>query len=714
MKKIILLLGMAFIAVLITFFALTQSLTSQTSANVATDTKKDDTIHLKFAHHMPKNSVLDTSALEYAEEVKRKTQGKVLIDVFPNQELGNSHQMVELSRLGEIDILVTPTAKMSVAVPSMQYADLPFLFPTREDAYTLLDGEVGELLLKDLDSVDLLGVAFWEGGFKNFTANKPLLKIEDFKDLKIRVMKSRIIMEQFYALGAKPITIDFHATKQALQDGVVDAQENPLSGIVSMDFYKVQSDLTLSEHAYLAYVVSFSKKNILKLPLEIQTVLIQTAKEMAGPEREAAVKEYAGNLETLKKSGMNIHTLSLEEKARFKEATSYIMKTYEDILGAHIVSKTEEYFYKQSNKENIVAIGIDADLSMGAKGSGLAIKRGVELAVDKINKSGGLLGKQVVVVAKDHMGVSTQADENMKEFVSDKHIIALIGGKHSAIVSSYMKDIQDNKLIFFSPWAASTSIIDNGYKENYLFRVSVNDKYATKYLAQEALKKSSNPVIVVENSTWGKEALENINIYLTSKGLPKQEGIIISRGESQFEKVFNLIKDGNYDSIIMVLNSQEGQRVVTYMGQNNIKLPIISHWGIVGDKFFDANKKYLEDIDLRFIQTFSLANNNTLEAKNLIQNYKESYHKSSSEQINAITGVVQAYDAVMLLAQAIERCGSFDSDEIRRSLENTQGYNGVIKTYVKPFDQVDHDALDLEDYFMATFDKDGNITPVKE
>lgn len=92
-------------------------------------------------------------------------------------------------------------------------------------------------------------MAFWDGGFKNFTSNKPLLKLEDFKDLKIRVMKSRIIMEQFYALDAKPITIDFHATKQALIDGVVDAQENPLDEIVTMGFYEAQSDITLSERS---------------------------------------------------------------------------------------------------------------------------------------------------------------------------------------------------------------------------------------------------------------------------------------------------------------------------------------------------------------------------------------------------------------------------------------------------------------------------------
>ncbi|MFA6192059.1 MAG: DctP family TRAP transporter solute-binding subunit [Sulfurimonas sp.] len=713
MKKVILLITGLFVTMFIVLLTLTKSSDTQKMVDVI-EKKSSDIIELKFGHHMPKESVLDRAALRFANEVEKKTNGKVKITVYPNQQLGDSQQMMELSRLGEIDIIATPTAKLSVAVPSMQYADLPFLFPTRGDAYALLDGKVGNMLLNDLNDIDLLGVAFWDAGFKNFTANRPLLKIEDFKDLKMRVMKSRIIMEQFYALSAKPITIDFHATKQALEEGAVDGQETPLSGTVGMEFYKVQSDITLSEHGYLAYVLTLSKKSISKLPLEIQTILVQTAKEITPWEREESLIEEKNQFEVIKKSGINIHTILPEERERFVKATSYIMKEYENIIGSHIISQTEEYLYKKYNKENIIAIGVDADLSMGAKGSGLAIKRGVELAAEAINKEGGLLGKKVIVVAKDHQGISTQANENIKEFIDDKNIIAVIGGKHSAIISSYMKEIQENKLLYFSPWAAAPTVTENGYEENYVFRVSLNDRYAAKFLAQEALKKSSNPAIVVENSLWGKEALENINLYLESKGLPKQDGIIINRGEEHFDKVFNKINSEKYDSIIMVLNSQESSKFVAYMGANNFHTPIISHWGMVGDSFFETNKNYLKDIDLRFIQTFSLVNNNKKEAKDLANEYMKTYSKSSNEEINAITGVAQAYDSVMLLAQAIKTCNSFDSKTVKDALENSDSYEGALKRYKKPFNRTNHDALTIEDFFMAKFDAHGSIVPMRD
>jgi tripartite ATP-independent transporter DctP family solute receptor len=670
------------------------------------------TFQLKFAHHMPKNSVVHKAAERFAKEIEKKTNSKVKITIFPNQEFGNSHQMLELSRLGHIDILLTATAKISVAMPSMQYADLAFLFPTQEDAYSLLDGKVGDMLLKDLNQIDLLGVTFWDGGYKNLTSNRPLTKLQDFKDLKVRVMKSRIIMEQFSALNAKPITIDFHATKQALSDEVVDAQENPLSEIVTMGFYKVQSDITLSNHSYLPYVLTFSKKSFSKLPLDIQNILIQTAKKITPWERQQIKNEDNKSLNIIKKEGLNVHYLSAADKQDLKDATSYIMKKYENILGSHIISKTQEYLYKKYNKEDVVVIGVDADLSMGAKGSGLAIKRGVELAVDDINKQGGLLSKKVVVIAKDHQGLSTQANENIKEFINDKNTLAVIGGKHSSIISSYIKDIQENKLIFISPWAAAPSVTQNGYKDNYIFRVSLNDSYATKFLTQVALKKYTNPAIVVENSIWGKEALHNINLHLMSRGLAKQEGIIINRGENKFENFFKNVKAKKHDSIIMVLNAQESKKIVRQMWANNLKIPIISHWGIVGDSFFEDSKNYLKEMDLSFIQTFSLKNNTKKEAQKLKNNYLKAYSTSSNEQINAITGVAQAYDAVMLLATAIKRCNTLDTSVVKNALENIDVYEGVLKKYKHPFSKTNHDALKTKDFFMAKFDKDGNIIAV--
>ena len=715
MKKLFLFLGFLSVAVMIFLFNTNSTnLTKEVQSKNNLKTKSEKIIKLKMAHNLPINSALHEASVLFAKKVKEKTYDQVQIEIFPSQRLGNDHQMVELARAGKIDILLTPTAKMSLSVPSMQYADLPFLFPTRKDAYLLLDGKPGQMILNDLSSIDLVGVSFFENGFKHFTGNVPLLSPNDFKDKKIRVMKSRIIMEQFKALGAKPVAIDFHATKKALKDRVVDGQENPLVAIVNMGFHEVQSDLTISEHAYLPYVFTISKKTLSKLPIEIGDILIQTGKEVTAWERLETQKRETEFLDTIRKAGVNIHVLTKEQKEKFAQATKNIVNMYEDIIGSHIISKTQELLYKKYKDENSIVIGINADISMGTKGAGLAIKRGAELAVDEINSQGGLLGKRVVLIAKDHKSISTQGIQNVQKFIKNSDVKAIIGGKHSPIISSEISYIQEAKIPYIIPWAASSNVTDNGYEDNYIFRVSLNDKYAIKFLVEQTLKNNNNPAIVVENSIWGRGAYKHIKKYMTIKGLPVPEAIIINRGDNDYENIIQSIKDQNADSILMVMDATEGTKFVKSIGKNSINLPIVSHWGIVGGDFFKINKKYLKKIDLKFIQTFSFFKNKNSVAKKLGLKYLKKYGKDSLKQIASPTGVAQAYDSMKLLAQAIKKANSFDRIKIKEALETITFYKGAVKTYNNPFDIKDHDALDEKDFFMARYNEDGSIIPDKK
>ena len=676
--------------------------------------KKDEVLRLKMAHNLPPKSALHEASLLFAQKVKENSNNKIQIEIYPNQQLGNDYQMVELAREGKIDILLTPSAKMSVSLPCVQYADLPFLFPSREDAYELLDGEPGKMILKEMGKIDLLGVAFWENGFKHFTGNTPLLSPEDFKDKKIRIMKSRIIMEQFDALGAKPVFIDFHSTKKALQDKVVEGQENPLVAIVNMDFHKVQSNLTISEHAYLPYIFSISKKTLRDLPIEIQNILIDTAREVTSWEREETQKREKTFLDTIKNEGVKIHTLNDEEKKRFRDATEYIVKMYEDVIGSHIISKTEDILYNKYKPDDTVVFGVDADLSMGSKSAGLAIKRGVELAADNINAKGGLLGKKVRVIAKDHKSISTQGIKNINDFISDPDIKAVIGGKQSAIIASEIKYIQKSKKPYISPWAASSKIINNGYEENYLFRVSANDDFVIKILFNEVLRNHSRPLVIVENSIWGRGALKQVENLAVKQNMGTVNTVIVNRGENDFSNIIKYIREENVDSILMVLNTEEGTNVVNALFQNDIFLPVVSHWGIVGGEFFRNNENYLKRTDLRFIQSFSFINNPNQNAKELSASYLKKYGKRSIKEITAPNAVAQAYDAALILAEAIKKANSFEGQKIKEQLEKIKILKGAVKTYIDPFSRKDHEALEEEDFFFAKFNQEGKIIPVKK
>lgn len=707
-----LVIAIAAVVVFVGYFLSYPSVDAQENIS---EKKKEGTVSLRFGHNTPVDSALHLAAMKFAKEVSRKSGGRLKVKVFPAQELGNDHQMVEMARRGALDIILTPTAKMSVAVPAMQYADLPFYFPTRKDVYDMLDGEPGKMLLEKLRPIGLIGVTFWENGFKQFTGNQPFLTPEDFKGKKIRVMKSRMIMDQFKSLGANPIPIDFHSTRKALADNVVDGQENPLIAIVSMGFHEVQSDLVLSEHAYLGYVFSLSQKTLKKLSLAERNILIETAKEITPWEREETQRRETKLIETIKASGVKVHHLDSKQRRAFSAITAHIVEEFEAVIGPDIISKTEELLLKKygpapESKEQIV-IGMDADFSISGIKTSLAIKRGAELAITKINSQGGLLGKPVVLLAKDNHLTPNIGRDNVAYFANRDDVVAILGGKHSAVINEEIPLIQKRKIPYLVSYAAAEKLTRNGYEDNYLFRVSVNDSFSTKYLAEHMKVHGIKPIIIVENTVWGRSALEQIRSYL-GRSQQAIASLIINRGQKEFKRELMEIQSLGADTIILVTDTIEGSRLIKMLEQKSITMPIISHWGIAGGDFYDNNKNFIKKSHLEFIQTFSFITTNSPLAKSIAKEYTTRYHIEDEASIEAPVAVAQSYELVMMLAQAIRKARTTERTAVKKALEHLGRYEGVIKRYDPPFTPSDHDALDITDLFMATYDKQGHIVPM--
>ncbi|MBO1923626.1 DctP family TRAP transporter solute-binding subunit [Thiomicrorhabdus sp. 6S3-12] len=680
-------------------------------------TIENEQIHLRFGHNTPENSALHLAALRFAEQVKQKTRNRVIIEVFPSQQLGNDHEMVEMAREGTLDILLTPTAKMSVPLPAMQYADLPFFFPSREDAYALLDGEPGRLLLDKLNQIDLVGVTFWENGFKHFTGNQPFLQPSDFTGKKIRVMKSRIIMDQFRALGAEPVPIDFHSTRQALADNVVDGEENPLVAIVSMGFHEVQSDLVLSEHAYLGYVFSISKKVFDNLPQDVRTVLIETAKEITPWERNETQRREQMLLEQIRKAGVQIHKLTAEQRQAFASKVSWIAKASEPVIGPEIISKTEEYLLNKYGpapelKEQIV-IGLDADLSLDGGVVGLSIKRGIELALDEINTAGGVLGKPLRLIARDHRMTASMGVRNLQYFIDRDDVVAVIGGKHSAVIMEELALINQARIPYLIPWAALSELTENNYADNYVFRIAVNDRLVSPFIAKYLLKHHKHPAIVVENTIWGRGNMQRISKYMNDKGVAPGVIITLNRGQGDLSNELKKITDAKCDSIILVADSNEAANFVTQLANHPSPLPVVSHWSIAGGDFYQRVHNVLPRIDLKFFQAYSTTNNRP-ELEALLSLYRQVYAVPKNKPINSPLATARAYDLTHLLALAITQAGRTDRSNVKLALEHLKPFNGAIKYYQQAFRPDNHDALSDNQYFMARFDDKGFIVPVSE
>jgi len=295
---------------------------------------------MKFGHDMPEDSAQHVAALKYADLVKERTKGQVEIKVFPAQQLGTDPEMVQQAQMGTLEIVLPPTAKISGFAAQLQLADLPFLFPSKEACYQVLDGPVGDKVLALLDAKGLKGVSFWESGFKQITANKAIRKPEDFAGMKVRVMESPLLIAQYKQVKANPVPIDFAETYNALQQGVVDAQENPLVSIVNMKFYEVQKYTMLSNHGFLGYAFLFSKKVYEGLPADIQKIMRDTARELASFERQDTARREAGYIERIKKGGSQIVTLTPQELQGFAKAFQPVHQQFAKTIGEDLLKET--------------------------------------------------------------------------------------------------------------------------------------------------------------------------------------------------------------------------------------------------------------------------------------------------------------------------------------------------------------------------------------
>lgn len=302
--------------------------------------------NMKFGHDMPEDSAQHVAALKYADLVKERTKGQVEIKVFPAQQLGTDPEMVQQAQMGTLEIVLPPTAKISGFAAQLQLADLPFLFPSKETCYQVLDGPVGDKVLALLDAKGLKGVSFWESGFKQITANKAIRKPEDFAGMKVRVMESPLLIAQYKQVKANPVPIDFAETYNALQQGVVDAQENPLVSIVNMKFYEVQKYTMLSNHGFLGYAFLFSKKVYDGLPADIQKIMRDTARELASFERQDTARREAGYIERIKKGGSQIVTLSPQELQAFEKAFRPVHQQFAKTIGEDLLKETYAHIEK--------------------------------------------------------------------------------------------------------------------------------------------------------------------------------------------------------------------------------------------------------------------------------------------------------------------------------------------------------------------------------
>ena len=296
-------------------------------------------IVIKFSHVVAKDTPKGLAAEYFAKKAEELTKGKVKVEVYANSTLYKDKEEMEALQLGAVQMLAPSLAKFGpLGVKEFEVFDLPFIFDDYNDLHKVTQGPVGQQLLTKLEPKGIRGLAYWDNGFKSFSLNSPIKMPADLKGNKMRIQSSKVLEEQMRALGALPQQMAFSEVYQALQTGVVDGTENPISNFYTQKMHEVQKHLAITDHGYLGYAVIVNKKFWDGLPADVRGQLETAMKDSTAYANKMAKEQNDKDLEAVKKSGKTaVYVPTKEERMAFKKVLVPVHQKMESRIGKEII-----------------------------------------------------------------------------------------------------------------------------------------------------------------------------------------------------------------------------------------------------------------------------------------------------------------------------------------------------------------------------------------
>jgi len=309
------------------------------SAPFAGSAAAQQPIIIKFSHVVANDTPKGKGAEYFKKLAEERTKGKVKVEVYPNSQLYKDGEEMEALQLGSVQMLAPSLAKFGqLGVREFEVFDLPYIFDNYEELHKVTEGPIGKALFQKLESKQIVGLAYWDNGFKDMSANKALKTPADVKGLKMRIQSSNVLEAEMRALGAIPQKMAFSEVYQGLQTGVVDGTENPPSNFYTQKMYEVQKFMTMTDHGYLGYAVIVNKKFWDGLPADVRTALESAMKDATKYANDIAKKENDDAVEAVRKSGKTqILALTPEEKAAWKKALLPVHREQESRIGKDLI-----------------------------------------------------------------------------------------------------------------------------------------------------------------------------------------------------------------------------------------------------------------------------------------------------------------------------------------------------------------------------------------
>jgi branched-chain amino acid transport system substrate-binding protein len=359
-----------------------------------------------------------------------------------------------------------------------------------------------------------------------------------------------------------------------------------------------------------------------------------------------------------------------------------------------------------------IKIGLVTALSGQSARAGEAITRGLQVAIDEINAKGGVLGRKLELVRRDDEATPAKGVIAARELLFKEKVAVLFGGLDTPVSLAIVPIVNENKMVFVGPWAAGTPITKNGAKDNYVFRVSAVDEIVNRAMLTYSQKtfNAKNCGMILVNNPWGESNEKGLTAALAAKNM-KAAGIEKFEGNDvDVVPQLTRLKNAGADCLFLVGNVGPSAQVVKSLDRMGWKPPIVSHWGPAGGRFTELAGPSAPSV--HFVQTYSFFGKLSPVGEKVMKALMAKYPDIKGPgDVTPAVGVANAYDAMMLTALAIQAAGKLDGTAIRNGYYKIGKYDGLIKTYNKPFTPDNHDAINENDYVWTQF-IDNQILPV--
>ncbi len=366
-----------------------------------------------------------------------------------------------------------------------------------------------------------------------------------------------------------------------------------------------------------------------------------------------------------------------------------------------------------ASAQETIKIGLVTALSGQSALAGEAITRGLQIAIDEVNAKGGLLGgRKLELVRRDDESNPAKGVAAARELIFREKVAVLFGGLDTPVSMAIVPLVNAEKTPFVGPWAAGTPITKNGANPNFVFRVSAVDEIVNVGMLDYAKKtfKTTKPGMILINNPWGESNEKGLKAALAAAGVPSAGTEKFEGNDVDMVPQLTRLKAAGADTLFLVANVGPSAQVVKSLDRMGWKVPVVSHWGPAGGRFTELAGPSAKDV--HFVQTYSFFGKQSPVGERVIKAMMAKYpNVKGPGDITPAVGVANAYDGLHLAALAITAAGSTNGDAVRQGFYKIDRYEGLIKTYVKPFTAQQHDAIGPADYVWAQF-IDNRILPV--